>query len=189
MSVVRPVSMEDYYKLFNLDMQSLGDFQRESMGRTVSLDLELGVIFSLLRFSNHDLDAESWNEEMYNRDLFEEAVCGLNNYGVTMQSPACFIQGVEEQGFNQFIKNWVQHQGENPLWNPDYAPLVSVSPQVKEYCADHDQTAFLGEFNVIAKMAECWESHWADTTKRDYVLYPFDGWTLAQCIELTYSSK
>ena len=123
-----PTTNGEFGELYGLDIETLGGFYRQMAAGKVSLDLELGVILSILRFSNHDLDAESWNEEIYNRDQFEEAVCRLNQYGITMKSPACFIQGVKEQGFDQFIKEWIQHQGETPLWNPDYAPRIIGIP-------------------------------------------------------------
>tara|TARA_Y100000310_G_C20562034_1_gene753539 strand:+ start:191 stop:751 length:561 start_codon:yes stop_codon:yes gene_type:complete len=182
-----PTTMDEFGKLYSLDIESIGGFERTVTTGTLSLDLELGVILSVLRFSNHDLETESQSDEIYNWDWFEEAVHQLNRYEITMKSPACFIQGAKELGFSQFIQEWFQHQGENHRWNPDYAPSISLNPAVEKYCREHDPRDILKEFNLAPPAYIGNPESWRVSSEPNFVLYPFTGWELARCLELGYS--
>ena len=143
------------------------------------MGLELGTILSLLRFDDGTLEREMLNldSKEEQEDLKTDVNRLKSKYGITLKSPSTFIQTVNQEEFYKFIEEWRQAQGEEKIWNPDYAPPISVQSSVERFCRAREPAEVIKEFNLSGE---------TEKIPRDYVRFPFDGWMLAHYLQLAY---
>ena len=117
-------------------------------------------------------------------------------YGFLLSDPALLIQGINEEGLERFIAEWYAAQSGEKCWNPVYAPSVELRPEVVDFCKTHSVHDILYEFTLYRKRDSSYGSPLLtetfldvlikDNDLKEIILYPMTGWSLAECIRLSY---
>lgn len=162
--------MYEFRKLgYELEIETYKDLLRRIEEGLISLGTsELGVLLELLRFSTEDNiadDLEYCNENKVQRIIKE--------YGFSLDSPVSFLQNIREYDLGRFIDRWYQNKELDLGWNPDYAVIDRIDEKVIEYCKQNDISKVIKEFNMGLENSK-------------NLIYPFDGWTLAECFRLSH---
>ncbi|MBW2999823.1 hypothetical protein KY339_04060, partial [Candidatus Woesearchaeota archaeon] len=109
-------------------------------------------------------------------------------YWLTFDSPASFIQTITEDEFHKLVNELYQEQRG---WNPPYAPEIKIPKSIETFCMLNTPLNVIKEFNLPGRVHRTEakeEGEVPGTPGEGYVLFPFDGWTLAHCLKLSYEN-
>lgn len=90
-----------------------------------------------------------------------------------LNAPACFLQGMNSEDLVDFVKSWHDAQPDKKRWNPAYV-RKKVPERLKDLCG-HNPKYVIENLNIPLFSGS--------------LIYPVDGWTLAECLRISYESK
>tara|TARA_Y100000031_G_C8172685_1_gene362557 strand:+ start:68 stop:580 length:513 start_codon:yes stop_codon:yes gene_type:complete len=168
-----PENLDSFRKLrLELEVETMEDLERLLEEGELSFDHSLGVLLEILRMDSNDVIRTG--AEYFDDHKFEPWVEKMRDqYGCNPDSPASYFQGerLNVETLTNFVERWQQNEGER-RWNPSWAP-IEINPQMVLYCKDHSPGEVLTEFGL----------------EEQALLYPCDGFTLAECLRLSYERE
>ena len=184
-----PQSLDDFYTFRGeLAVDDFTCMKRVIQEGKIPINYPLGIFLEILRFEEdetirdiHDLTRE-WNFRL-DYDKWKRT---RSRFSFAKNPSASFFQDVSKKELDVFINEWLQNQTQ-ALWNPDYAP-VDVPQQVAEFCASHKPGAVTGLFNLYEKPGR-YVTGYETCDYKPQLIYPFDGWSLARCLEMSFGSR
>ena len=193
-----PRTLDDFYGLReSLDIQSVQDFYSCLEQGNVSWELELGTIFSLLNFNYGHSILDAYNENPEEYEFKRGVVVGRlqERYSFTSKSPISFLQTFRKRQFVDFVKKWQTEHGEQKHWNPVYARKeIFASKSIESFCRKNPLENVVSEFNIpgiVYREEQKERGKWSFNAEKEpsYLIFPFNGWSLAHYIQLSYEKR
>ncbi len=186
------------------DVEAFSQLERKLKEGKIVLEQDaLGEILTILRFADETvedciplvktaltvpegIDEKEFTiecaEKMYEGDeVYDETdkLMGFRRlktaYGFGIETPISFFQGIQSSNLASFIDEWYNAQPPEKKWNPSYCPEIEIPGPVVEFCRTNEPRRFLEEFRMYEG--------------RQSIVYPFNGWSLARCLQFTYEKK
>lgn len=200
-------SLDDFQQLsYGLEIETYNDLRRCLQNGMLSFSDPLGCLLELLRFDRSD----SLKDFIHYKD--DPLWKSMQDNRITPESPASFYQDIRSRhaafepaekqiaekiisnnkirpsdrlylqahiGLLTFAELWKQKQEDEVLWNPPYAE-VNLPDKVKMKGQQLTPFEILREFDL---------SGLTEDSTRDFLLYPFTGFDLANLLEQSYSGQ
>ncbi len=130
------------------------------------------------------------SEENYPTLQFLEHELGLN----PQQDSPLLAQAIitDQRSLISFVEKWHTAQGENKKWNKPYAPTLE-NTKLYNFINQQKPEVWLKKIAIQGSVRRGESDDYGTFSGSDrnntYLLFPLDGWTLAECFRQSYENK
>ena len=198
-------SLDEFHKVrwwsnISDNVNDFGEF--ESFLREGYFSLEndfLGCLLQTINFYTNDPLEYVLKSDKITEEGYEENIKRIKSLGFDVQGLSFLGQNLPYNKFMNFFKKWYDLQDEEKMWNPAYVSPTIPEPMVN-LMGEYGLERALGEvgtviefgkdFGELIKLADHQTSSLRSSSgAKIEIVFPFDGWTLAECFKKEYELK